>query len=373
MQIPIITEPDYGASSIWYADTRAGIRAELTRKRYTSAEFDGAELDSLDLAAMGFHMAVLIGPSHAFITHALETLNAKGIDVVLVSFHPPDNMPVRGLLRIDYAAGVRTLMQHFAACGCRRTALYGSFSDSSADRIKKSEFHALSDGTCFDNPGSLAACWELFRPHAAEFDSVLCVNDIAAASLIHHLTEEGIRVPQDIQVACFGSSEIARLFSPAITAVTLDNMELGRQTVSIFSYLQKSDPNVSVSVRVAGKLIVRESTCPTGMHPPLPERHPSKDNAPSFYDDNEVLLFTQLEQLLASCDDLDRAIIAGQLAGESSEQLSWRLNLAPESIRYRMRRLTQQLGLDSRTALLDFLRTSHFARIFRMENSEKEM
>ena len=373
MQIPIITEPDYGASSIWCADTRAGIRAELARKRYTAVEFDGAELDSLDLAAMGFDMTVLIGPSHVFIPRALETLHTKGIGVVLVGYHPPDNMHVRGLLRIDYSAGVRTLMQHFAACGCRNTALYGSFSDSSADRIKKSEFRALTDGACFDNPGSLAACWERFRPHARAFDSVLCVNDIAAASLIHRLTEEGIRVPQDIQVACFGSSEISRLFSPAITAVTLDNMELGRQTVSIFAYLQKADPSVSVSVRVAGKLIVRESTLPRGMEPALPERHPAEDHAPSFYDDSEVLLFTQLEKLLASCDELDRAILAGQLAGETSEQLSWRLNLAPESIRYRMRRLTQQLGLDSRTALLDFLRTSHFARIFRMENGEKEM
>ena len=74
MQIPIITEPDYGASSIWCADTRAGIRAELARKRYTAVEFDGAELDSLDLAAMGFDMTVLIGPSHVFIPRALETL-----------------------------------------------------------------------------------------------------------------------------------------------------------------------------------------------------------------------------------------------------------------------------------------------------------
>ncbi|MBQ2710207.1 MAG: substrate-binding domain-containing protein, partial [Clostridia bacterium] len=254
---------------------------------------------------------------------------------------------------------------------CKHTALYGSFSDSSADRLKRQEFLALTDGECFDNPGSLAACWEHFRPHAKNFDSVLCVNDIAAASLIHHLHGEGIRVPQDIQVACFGSSEIARLYKPAITSVTLDNMKLGRQVVSIYAYLQKADPSVSVSVRVEGKLIVRDSTRPIGLAPTLHERYPAKDDAPNFYEDDEVLLFTRLEKLLASCDALDREIIAGQLAGDSSEQLSERLNLAPETIRYRMRRLTQQLGMDSRSAMLDFLRESHFAHIFGTSGENK--
>ncbi|MBE6612291.1 MAG: hypothetical protein E7632_07350 [Ruminococcaceae bacterium] len=364
MQIPIITESDYGASSIWCADIRAGIRAELARKRYTAVEFDGAALETLDLAAMGFDMTVLIGPSHGFIPHALDTLRRQGIGVVLVSYHLPDDIFVRGLLRIDYAAGVRMLIQHFAACGCSRTALYGSFSDSSADYIKKSEFRALTDGVCFDNPGSLEACWESFRPHAREFDSVLCVNDIAAASLIHRLTEEGIRVPQDIQVACFGSSEISRIFSPSITSVILDNVELGRQTVSIFAYLRKADPSVSVSVRVAGKLVVRESTRPAGVEPALSARHRAQDSAPSFYDDSEVLLFTRLEKLLIACDELDRAILGGQLAGETSELLAERLNLAPETIRYRIRRLTQQIGMDSRADLLEFLREGRFLRMF---------
>ena len=373
MLIPIITEPDYGQTSIWCADTRAGIRAELARKRYTAAEFDGGDLESLNLAAQGFDTAVLIGVSHSFIPRALETLERQGISVVLVSYQPPDNIPVRGLLRIDYTAGIRTLMQHFAACGCKNTALYGSFSDSSADRLKRSTFRMLTGGACFDNPGSLVECWERFRPHAREFDSVLCVNDIAAASLIHRLSEEGIRVPQDIQVACFGSSEITRLFSPSITAVTLDNTELGRQVVSVFAYLQKADASVSVSVRVAGRLIVRGSTLPGDIEPVLPERHPGADSAPSFYDDDEVLLFTRLEKLLAACDELDRAILAGQLAGDTSEQLSGRLNLAPESIRYRMRRLTQQSGMDSRSSLLDFLRASRFERIFRAESGEKNM
>lgn len=367
VRIPVITEPNYGASSIWCAETRAGIRAELTRKKYTAIEIDGSALADYDFAAEKIDMVVLIGSSPSFVPSALELLRAKGIEVVLVSYQPPEYISVKGVLRIDYTDGVRTLLRHFEECGCSRVALYGSFSNSSADRLKRHEFLIRTGGVCFDNQGSLEECYRSFFPRWKDFDAVLCVNDMAAASLIHHLRRDGIRIPEELQIACFGSSQIARLSMPSLTSLTLECDELGKQAVSIYAYLQKSAPSVSVSVRVSGQLIVRETTILTdGYKARIEPPHSADDrDEPNFYDDKEVKAFTLLENLLLNCDELDKRILSGQLAGSTMEELAESLNLAQESVRYRLRRLLSHAGMETRRELLEFLRDNHFVDVLR--------
>lgn len=367
MRIPVITEPNYGASSIWCAETLAGIRAELARKKYTAVEIDGGSLADYDFAAEKIQMVVLIGSSPSFIPGALELLKAKGVDVVLVSFQPPEFLSVRGVLRVDYTEGVRMLLHHFEECGCSCIALYGSFSNSSADRLKRHEYLKCTGGVCFDNRGSLADCYTAFYPQRKNFDAVLCVNDIAAASLIHHLQQDGIRVPEELQIACFGSSRIASLSKPSLTSLTLECDELGKQAVSIYAYLQKSAPSVSVSVRISGRLIVRETTILTdGYHAHIEPLHTAEDGSePNFYDDKEVIAFTLLENLLLNCDELDKRILSGQLAGMTTEELAESLNLALESVRYRVRRLLSHTGMKTRGELLKFLCENHFGDVLR--------
>lgn len=379
MLIPFIVEPIYRNSSIWCAQTHTGLEAEISRKKYSGLNISAGEYRTFDYDRLferekSPRMVILIGTSPMWIPEALNFFSGQRIDVVLVSYQPPENVLVRGVVRIDYVAGIDTLLRHLAECGCRRPALYGCSVDSSADAIKKRAFFELTQYSgrfdpvaCFDNQAGLKACYDEFREHirTAEFDSVLCVNDIAAASLINRLQADHIRVPDELQVVCFGSSEISRLYRPSITSLTLDNVEVGRQAVSIFSYLVKSNPNVSTSVRICGSLVRHESTrlCEKMPLPVSVEREKCQPNHSSFYADDEVMAFTMLENLLRSCDEFDFQILCSMLDGESTERIAEQLSMATETVRYRLRRILQNAKMKSRGELLDFIRGNDFGRV----------
>ena len=369
MQIPFITEPAYRSSSIWCAETRAGIVAELSRKRYTPIDIDGADYRNFDYDSLfsdGVRMVAVIGTSPSWVPDALEFFREKDVDVLLVSYQPPENAAVRGVVRIDYVTGVTTLLGHLAECGCRRCALYGCFVNSSADLIKRRAYFeyaprlGFEEPVSFENRSGLADCWSDFVREADRFDSVLCVNDIAAASLINHLRRAGYRVPEQLAVVCFGSSAISRFYSPAITSLSLDNSELGRQTVSMYAYLARSDRSVSVSVRVAGSLNILGSTRPKPDAVAAAPHAVLSPVASSFYEDEEVKAFITLENILGACDELDLRILTRMMDDDKTERIAEALSLAPETVRYRVRRILQTVGMNSRAELIDRIRGNDF-------------
>ncbi len=369
MLIPFIIEPGYGSSSVWSPAIRAGIDSEISKKKYSSVFIDGAgepDLDSV-LADSDTKLAVLIGTSPSFVPEMIERLALRDIDVLLVSYQPPENAPVRGVVRIDYVAGAELLLRHLAGCGCRRTALYGCFQNSSTDLIKRRAYLAYAaesgfEPMLFDNTDGLADCFEKLRASLGSNapDSILCVNDIAAVSLVTRLNELGVRIPEDIQIASFGGSEVSRVCRPSITVLEMPNFELGRQTVNAFSYLAKSPRGINLSVRVAGELVVRATTRPLADGRAGKVCRVRRSLTQSFYDDAEVERIAGLEKLLSVCEDIDRAILGLLLAGDTTERIAEELSLAPESVRYRVRRLVQSTGMTSRSELLGFIRENGF-------------
>ena len=371
MIIPVIIEPIYDVESIWCAETRIGLERELSRKKYSLLEIDPMTYTSYDYQKLprtraNDRLVVLIGTSPKWISQALAFLSDNGVGVLLVSCQPPENAQVRGVVRIDYAAGIGQLLAHLSDCGCERPALYGCYADSSADLIKRWSFAERlgPNAQIFENHGSLADCANEFISDSSYFDSVICANDIAAASLIQHLHAAGIRIPRDIQVVCFGSSEISRLFSPSITSLTLDNTEVGQQTVMAYAYLAKTDGDVNISVRVRGKLIIRESSCVantiTAAEQPLTHEPVFTTG---FYDDHEVQTFTRLERILLGCDTIDREILRLISTEVTTEKIAEQLSLAVETVRYRIRRILSNAGLKTRAELLSFITGSGFGEV----------
>ncbi|BCL25365.1 substrate-binding domain-containing protein [Streptomyces aurantiacus] len=64
-----------------------------------------------------------------------------------------------------------------------------------------------------------------------DFDVVLACSDVLAAGALRHLTERGIRVPEDVAVVGFNDSPEARLGDPPLTSVALPFEELGALAV----------------------------------------------------------------------------------------------------------------------------------------------
>lgn len=366
MLIPFIIEPSYGGS-VWTPAIRAGIDSELSRKKYSSVYIEPSKLDSIDKKIFASGMAAVIGTSPSFMPNMISELSKRNIGVLSVCYQPPENLKVRGIVRIDYVSGMYSLLELLLSCRSRHPALYGCFPDSSTDMIKRRAYLEYASAVGFepimiDNSVGLVSCFNELRAKLDCVDSLICVNDIAAVSALRRLNEIGVKVPDDLQIVSFGANELARLCKPSITAIEMANFELGRQVVNAFSYLTKNTNDVTMSVRVNGDLMIGGSTKPISSKKEQLEMLVGSGS--SFYDDDEVKNIECIEHLLSVCDELDRKMLRKMLLGNSSEMIAEELSLASETVRYRMRRMLSAVGFDSRTKLLTFIRENGFEKIF---------
>ena len=94
-----------------------------------------------------------------------------------------------------------------------------------------------------------------------EVTAVLCGNDELAMAVARAVTDSGKRVPQDISVIGFDDQPLTQLWSPALTTVRQDFVQLGH---AAFGLLQRQIEHgvVPASIRIVPELIVRGSTGP---------------------------------------------------------------------------------------------------------------
>ncbi len=363
MKIPVVIEPDYH-HSIWCERTVLGINAEIGKKKYDLLLIDGDAYQSFDyetLFAGAERLLIVIGTSVSWIPRALAFFESSKIQVILVSYQPPEYTQLRGVVRMDYVSAMHKLITYLKACRRPRIALYGFNPNSSADRIKQRYFCSLAqkegddapDSHVYHNYASLAQCYDGFRPYVSQYDAVICANDIVAVSLVKRLQRSGIRVPEALFVTCFGDSMLSQFVSPGITTASLDHVEMGRQAVALYSHLYRQPEAVSSSIRVESRLLVRRST----MEMPPPNDYAiltsasEPTDAVDFYSDEEVKRLCVIDSLISSCDELDRDILSGILAGKTYEAMAEMLSTTTSTLRYRLRRMLGAAGLDSREAL----------------------
>jgi DNA-binding LacI/PurR family transcriptional regulator len=91
--------------------------------------------------------------------------------------------------------------------------------------------------------------------------AVFCYNDMSAAGALASLRVHGCRVPKDISLAGFDDLLIASYVDPPLTAARQPKRPMGRLAMEILLKLF-SDDRSETSIKVQGKLVVRESTAP---------------------------------------------------------------------------------------------------------------
>lgn len=370
MLIPFIINRSFWNHSIWGMAMREGLERELRRKRCEGVYIIGNENPIEDFAGIDLneyfkngtpHIVVVIGTSKTWLRRVYDYLNQRGIEVLLICNQPPPELMARGVIKTDYRAGVEILMRHFSDCGCTKTALYGYFMDSSTDESKLKYYREFAQNEAvFYNSDNLDTCYNQFITCVDKFDSVLCVNDIAALSLVNHLKRDNIPIPERLQIACFSTSKLPEMYKPSITSLVMAYEVIGQQAVSSFAYLAKCDWRARICVDISGELVVRESTCPLNKVESRPVKPDTNSSRNSFFKDDEVTDFSNLNRLVESCDKYDLEIISRCLDGQSTERIASELSFSQESIRYRIRCLAKVLGYDNKAGLIEYLRNNHF-------------
>lgn len=95
------------------------------------------------------------------------------------------------------------------------------------------------------------------RPHA-----IFCANDTTALSVILHLREMRIKVPDEIMVVGFSNEPFSEVVTPSISTIRQPGFEMGRKAADLLirQIRQKGKPSRYQTIVMPTELIIRESS-----------------------------------------------------------------------------------------------------------------
>src|SRR5207247_4923813 len=164
-----------------------------------------------------------------------------------------DLAPVRRYmsnLRIDYASGIKKIVQYLYGSGHRRIAFVAGRPKLKSNVARLQAYEkcmlalGLEPGPILPGDlrfeGGLAAGLTIanlsVRPTA-----VMAINDLTAVGVIKGVFKSGLRVPQDISVTGFDRTRLAEYSNPSITTVDIHRDILGHLAANALHELSSSE------------------------------------------------------------------------------------------------------------------------------------
>ena len=362
MKIYIISE-QVGLEGYWITDILDGIAKESLKKNITVADYDGSAIDLSSEAPRPIVLA--IGYSMHWMQKTCEELKNNNVLPILVN---ADNGLVAemigpiGTVSFGVRRAVYDVLSYLIAIKRSKIALFGAHLDVYSDDIKTEEFLRLVNywglkiGTeDIYRSGSINSCFEKLKPFIEKYNAIFCTSDAAASFLIEKLHDLGIRVPQDIAIIGFGGSRFAEKFSPAISTVENNYVELGRQAVKLHQLLQKNTDMNSASISVDCPLVLRSTT---------PGVTPSKNfltkkvegKIPKYDADPIFLQALMAEELLKNWDDIDKAIAFGLINGKTVVSIADGLYISVSAVKYRIKKMLVGTDLKNKNDLIKLIK-----------------
>ncbi len=306
---------------------------------------------------------ILTGTDASFLRQMAQALQKEGRRAVLAGIDS-DQLG----MDISSAAPSRRketqqLVSYLCACGRKRIALVGFGTHSVNDRVR---LHAAEEafevhGIPFSSQDvwkweqDPAGCLNAFLQNAAEYDAVICPNDVLSISLINRCKSFGVRVPEDLYVASFGNTCVGRIYTPSITTMTMDMYSVGMQAFSAWQFV-RADPsgNAVCHITVPSHILVRESTAGNQI-----ERLPFSSQAMPedfYYRSPTVMPLEDIERCMAHLDRVDLLALAELMDGTSYENVCEKLFLSDGALRYRLSKIYKRLGVSGRKQMETLIR-----------------
>jgi len=301
---------------------------------------------------------VLISDSHRDTYWALEKKfpNVRKITLSDVD----ENFPLISTVRHNIQVISREICEYLSLASRRRLALFafarkGIYSQTMVQAfVEAAAFYNItfSKDDVYWNTVKLPSCFFDFAKNITKYDAVFCVNDLAARIFITLAAQEGIRVPEDIYVIGRGNSHVSYELSPTITTVKHEEVERGKQVVSLYWYLKKNPLLRKADAFVSHSLVVRDSTA--NFKPDIVSLTEDSVEEPIYFDSgyNEIM---RIEQLLVNCDKTDRKILSMIREGKKTSEVAEALFSSESTVKYRIRNIAATLGVRTRKEVCAFL------------------
>ena len=343
MAIYIIIEPAYSASS-WCSNIVQGIFHQARQKRIDCF------IQNENFVTQNTDLIALLGNSLSWICGTLGKIKAShSAHIVLVS-NTPYPLSVNYICT-DLQQTMLDIMSYLRNdCGKKEIAFYGVNPSSTTDILKQRGFYKSENVYYSDD--DLRSCFEKFYTDIQKYDAVICSNDYAAISLIQNLRQCDPQQIQRLFFVSFANTHIAQEYEPSITSVALDYYEYGRNTVNLYQMLLKNPQISTLNINIKSSIIPRNTTqnipyTGNSCNGLIPEQ---KSNV--FFDDNEIRDLVTLENLFNTLDQTDEKIIKYLSDNYSYEMISQELFMSVNGIKYRLSKLLETCGINSRKELI---------------------
>ncbi|UJW30649.1 LacI family DNA-binding transcriptional regulator [Saccharothrix sp. AJ9571] len=205
---------------------------------------------------------VVIAP-HVAAKPALRAAPA-GIPLVAVADTDRASIPV---VSVDQRDGARQVTEHLLGLGHRTVWHVAGPADWLEARAREQGWRRTLKRHDAEPPPVLRGDWSPRSGYEAgkrllgerDLTAVFVANDQMALGLLRAFSEGGRSVPGEVHVAGFDDVPEAAFFSPPLTTVRQDFIEVGRRT---FGLLQEQIEGAAAPARslVPAELVVREST-----------------------------------------------------------------------------------------------------------------
>lgn len=199
----------------------------------------------------------------------IKELSRRGVPLVFMDVGQVG--PRMSHVLIDYANGVRQVVDHIVELGHKRVAFISGPLDLHSARTRRQAFidgmrsHALNpdprlvrEGT-HTAEGGQHAMTALLRV-AKRPTAVVCSNDWTAIGALHAIDAAGLTVPGDVSLAGFDDIPLVSYTNPPLTSVRMSAGDVGTTAFDALFRLIAGERLEGDIYQVPTKLVVRQST-----------------------------------------------------------------------------------------------------------------
>lgn len=256
--------------SPFFSEIVAGIREEIAIRssvydiQFTLIPFlDDIAKDSI--VRSGFDIGIVLGRTSS---DCLEFIRST-IPVTL--YAGLNRVPMMDQVLCNSREGMSDAVSALVSAGCSRIAYLGPvnaegrlYNEHRYAGFKEGlESAGLADGTILSEDiflsaaGGYEGAGRLFS--GSRPDGIVCANDMVAAGVLKYLTENGIRVPEEVCVTGFDNIESSAFMTPSLTTFDVPKRELGHFALRIALERMFSPRSFNITVNIPYSLIIRES------------------------------------------------------------------------------------------------------------------
>jgi LacI family transcriptional regulator, gluconate utilization system Gnt-I transcriptional repressor len=267
--VPTVNNPNFAETldALSRELAQGGLQVLLGYDRYDMAEEEAIVEQLLRRRPEAF---VATGGRHT--DRARRLLKASGVPVV-ETWDSPET-PIEHVVGFSNAASMELVVDHLAARGLRDIAFIGGdFSDDTRGADRRRGFVAAMERRGLDasrlipiaGPSSVAkgaAAMAQILETRPRIEAVVGVFDHAAFGALTECQRRGIRVPEDVAIAGFGATEVARLTVPSLTTVDPHCAEIGRRAGRLIVDILRHPERETGPIRIEIEPVLRiaEST-----------------------------------------------------------------------------------------------------------------